>query len=550
VKETDVLGQLKELPPIIIDVDEIEKIPKHLRVNHVLKNYLRGGDTIAKTSLLKYFVNSVVGIVENINTNPVLSAYLGLFRAGMSILELNTIFNNIIRPIDNNIHIMNKGDIEVELVTSIFGGIDCYSHYEELEFEHNIIKDSIFDLNADICNKYNIKVIYREIIKTDHGNNKIIAIEYKSNKMAFIEEEMKGLYNSFKLITIFEKSVWKSSPDSRTIVINEMLSDLNDIMLSIFYDKIDTANNYVIIDEDGFHIKPKKHVEEKIFNVDYQGIVSSMGFCLDNGLRRGYLLVGCPGVGKSMTIHKMMNNFPQVPTFIVKNEMLDSARNISHVFKSVKSFKAILIIDDFDGLDVSSKNGITNQFLFQMDINGEFKGIIVGALNNPALVNYALMNRPGRFDEVHLMRIPSTIEEVEYVLKNAIEKNNVKSDLDNVNHELIVKFYEKCISNDFTHARISGIVEYCACHYEELNYETLSTSLDKLVEFSNNANLYFDGNKLRPKSENDIPKPSIANIGVDECTKYATIQASSSYYDNDVTVPVPCDGTPDISYRR
>lgn len=502
MKETDVLGQLKELPPIIIDVDEIEKIPKHLRVNHVLRNYLRGGDTIAKTSLLKYFVNSVVGIVENINTNPVLSAYLGLFRAGMSILELNTIFNNIIRPIDNNIHVMNRSDIEVELVTSIFGGIDCYSHYEELEFEYNIIKDSIFDLNAEMCNKYNIKVVYREAIKTDNGTSKIIAIEYKSNKMAFIEEEVKGLYYSFKLITLFEKSVWKSSTDNRSSVILNTLSELNTIMLELFYERIDTANNYVIIDESGFHIKPKKHIEEEIFNVDYDGIVTSMKHCLDRGLRRGYLLVGCPGVGKSMTIHKVINSFPDVPTFIVKNEMLDSARNISHVFKSIKAFRAILIIDDFDGLDVSDKNGITNQFLFQMDINGEYKGIIIGALNNPALVNYALMNRPGRFDEVHLMRIPSTPSEVEYVLKNAISKNNVKNNLDEVDNEKLIAFYYKCIDNEFTHARISGIVEYSSCHYDMLTYETLTESLNKLIEFSNNANLYFDGNTLKPKPEN------------------------------------------------
>lgn len=500
MKESDVLSQLKELPPIIIDREAIQDIPKHKRVNYVLSNYLKGGDTIAKTSLLKYFVNSIVGVVETINTNPALRLYFGLLKSGMSILELNTIFNNIVRPVDSsNKEYFRRDDIIRHLILDTFGKPNESIVYIDLGREYDLLKDYIFDIGEDICNKNNLKILLREVIATENSSKKIIAFEYEGRVVSIVEESYR-IYEDFirndELQVLINNNL--DSNDKNAIVTN-ICHQLNELVLEIFYAKINPEINYVVIDNTGYHILTKKDVNEQILNVDYNGLVKSMNYCLNNGMKRGYILVGCPGVGKSLTIHKLANHFKKVPTFIIKNERLTSASDVKRVFDMIRPFKAITVIDDFDGLDVEDKNYITNEFLYQMDINGDYCGIVIAAINDPSKVNYTLMNRPGRFDEVHLMKIPSEQSEVLYVLENTLIKHGSSVSslvMTPTDGELAKDFIKSCISNKFTHARISGVVEYCVCHFSEITLHALFESLHKLVEFGNNANLAFDGVEL------------------------------------------------------
>lgn len=500
MRESDVLSQLKELPPIIIDREVIQNIPKHKRVNYVLSNYLKGGDTIAKTSLLKYFVNSVVGVVETINTNPAMKLYFGLLKSGMSILELNTIFNNIVRPVDNsNKEYLRRDDVIRHLIHDTFSKPDESLVYMDLGREYDLLKDYIFDINEETCNKNNLKILLREEISTENSVKKVLVFEYEAHVVSIVEESYR-IYEDF--IRNHELNLLvnnKLESNDKNVIMTNICHKLNELVLEIFYAKINPEVNYVVIDNSGYHILTKKEVNEQILNVDYNGLVNSMEYCLNNGMKRGYILVGCPGVGKSLTIHKIANHFKKVPTFIIKNERLTSASDVKRVFDMIRPFKAVTVIDDFDGLNVEDKNYITNEFLYQMDINGDYCGIVIATINDPSKVNYTLMNRPGRFDEVHLMKIPSEQSEVLYVLENTLIKHgsSVNSLVLNPSDDGLAKdFINSCISNKFTHARISGVVEYSVCHFSKITLHSLFESLYKLVEFGNNANLAFDGVEL------------------------------------------------------
>lgn len=498
MKETDVLGQLKELPPIIIDNDELQNIPKHKRVNHVLTNYLKGGDTIAKTSLMKYFVNSVVGVVETINTNPVLKLYLNILKSGMSIFELNTIFNNIVRPVSNNRHSPSRRDVLKSVIIDNFGDENKLIHYFSISGEYDILKDYIFDISEKTCIENNIEILLRDSQSTEFTSRKIIIIKYDGD-VIILDEEKYMLYTESVTESSFGLMYNRDEEDECTSRSSSALHKLNNLAMKIFFEKINPVINYVVIDNDGYHIREKNIVEEKVININYDQVIKSMEYCISNGMKRGYMFIGCPGVGKSLTIHKIANHFKEIPTFIIKNEKLTSADDIKRAFDMVRPFKSIMVIDDFDGLDVEGKNYITNEFLYQMDINGGYCGIIIAAVNDPSKVNYTLVNRPGRFDEVHLMKIPENEKEVSYILASRLKKSGISLESLLLNEDDVVHYNELitlCIDNKFTHARISGIVEYALCHFDEITISNLIPSAMALIEFSENAKMSFNGSEL------------------------------------------------------
>ncbi|POW11224.1 hypothetical protein PSTT_05392 [Puccinia striiformis] len=183
-----------------------------------------------------------------------------------------------------------------------------------------------------------------------------------------------------------------------------------------------------------------------------------------NGLKRrsGLLLYGPPGTGKTLLAKAVATscglNFLSVKGPELLNMYIgESEANVRRVFERARGARPCVIF--FDELDsVAPKRGnqgdsggvmdrIVSQLLAELDgissgssnndnqqegtanSSGNGEVVVIGATNRPDLLDPALL-RPGRFDKLIYLGIPSTRDQKLEILKSLTRKFNLSSSFD------------------------------------------------------------------------------------------------------------------------
>jgi ATPase family associated with various cellular activities (AAA) len=132
--------------------------------------------------------------------------------------------------------------------------------------------------------------------------------------------------------------------------------------------------------------------------------------------RRGYLLYGPPGNGKSATI-RVMASHPHIrPYAIDLSDAEEKSASVLHQFgHAAMNAPALLILEDLDrAFPTEGKRTQERAVSFQTLLNcldgvGSQDGVIVVATaNDPTCLDAAILKRPGRFDRVVQFRNPDT----------------------------------------------------------------------------------------------------------------------------------------------
>ena len=132
-------------------------------------------------------------------------------------------------------------------------------------------------------------------------------------------------------------------------------------------------------------------------------IIESFGFTW----KRGVLLVGPPGTGKTMVCKAAAASLPDLPFLYVRS--LDGYNPIGQVFaRARKLAPCIVAFEDIDGL-ISAENRTV--FLNEMDGFASNEGLlIIASSNHPGKIDEALLKRPSRFDRVFHLGLPEKEE--------------------------------------------------------------------------------------------------------------------------------------------
>ncbi|MCG7853831.1 MAG: AAA family ATPase, partial [Methanosarcinaceae archaeon] len=137
---------------------------------------------------------------------------------------------------------------------------------------------------------------------------------------------------------------------------------------------------------------------------------------------KGVLLYGPPGTGKTMLAkaiaHESDSNFITAKgSDLLSKWYGESEKRIAEIFIRARQVApSIIFLDELDALapvrgsavgEPQVTERIVNQLLSEMDGLEELRGVVViGATNRPDIIDPALI-RPGRFDELILVPVPS-----------------------------------------------------------------------------------------------------------------------------------------------
>lgn len=172
---------------------------------------------------------------------------------------------------------------------------------------------------------------------------------------------------------------------------------------------------------------------------DFEGFFQSRDFYTRQGVpwKRGILMLGPPGNGKTHAIKAMVNRLAKPCIYVrsFRSERGTIHGNIGKVFhRARQAAPCVLVMEDLDTL-VDNKN--LSYFLNEMDDFAANQGILtVATTNHPEKLDVALLERPSRFDRKITFGLPAQPERREFLARsNARQEQDLQmseGDLDRI----------------------------------------------------------------------------------------------------------------------
>ena len=149
---------------------------------------------------------------------------------------------------------------------------------------------------------------------------------------------------------------------------------------------------------------------------------------------RGIILSGPPGTGKTM-MAKSLANQTQISTMLISAEMIYAKNQVKTAFELARKLSpTLMIIEDIDTAGTVSRrftdHPILGEYLQSMDGMEPNNGIvIVATTNHTENIDPAISDRPGRFDRIIEIPLPSQSQRKK-VLQNYLRKLDCEEDIE------------------------------------------------------------------------------------------------------------------------
>jgi hypothetical protein len=258
-----------------------------------------------------------------------------------------------------------------------------------------------------------------------------------------------------------------------------------------FMDHFDIENNVLNMKSYGLSYRPRHTNIEEVNQFDVDALATEIVKVLERGLKRGYVFVGVPGVGKSTIIRKLEEviSLKKYPFIYLDESCMYCEGEIKETFSNLRNIQPfIAVLEDADSCGLERKNSKLGVFLNEVDsVNRNLNGVIIMTVNDTSLVHYTVINRPGRFDEVVMVMPPRTNKEVFEVLLTQYNKRVKEGEyLKGVPFITYYSISKKLLGDirkkGYTQADICEVLDKALLINETISNESLTKAYKNLVK--------------------------------------------------------------------
>jgi len=261
----------------------------------------------------------------------------------------------------------------------------------------------------------------------------------------------------------------------------EKIKELRNAIFSEFIKYFDTSKNIIEMNAKGLQTRERLGFDYDVEQFDVSALKSEIEKSVAKGKKRGYIMVGPPGVGKSTVIIKIEKELPDIPIVYISSSGSVFREDIVNVFNFLRSISpCIAIFEDLDSFELSHKQDrIFGEFIEQMDALKHKECIIVIAtLNEPENVHSSLINRRGRFDKVFFVDYPKSASSILGVMDNRYRCETGK---ELPFKELKESSVKKMVKNQFSHADICEVIDHMIINDIEMTEANIDKSINEVI---------------------------------------------------------------------
>jgi hypothetical protein len=266
------------------------------------------------------------------------------------------------------------------------------------------------------------------------------------------------------------------------------ITELKGLVYRDFIGHFDVSNNVILLSANDLSTYPRQEIVEKPKQFSTSKLSSEIRKVLARKKKRGFVFVGIPGTGKSTIIHCLETTITEYPVVYLSSNCFVGPTVVRDTFKTIRYIQpCVVIIEDLDSCELKDKHQALGEFLEQIDdVDNSLNIVLLATVNDTSLVHYSLINRPGRFDEVIMVKTPQDIEEVHSILKCRYDKNR-KNDPDITEDFIPFKDTDKQLLKDiilkrFTQADVCELVEKSLLMDSTVTNDTIKNSILSLEE--------------------------------------------------------------------
>lgn len=337
--------------------------------------------------------------------------------------------------------------------------------------------ERIFDFNEDKDVEYN---------DSSDGGKVFLKFEWKSKKYIWGIQYRNSLLGP----QVTDARIYSNAVDD--IIVHDMNQDI----MKDYIKSFDIKRNSIILYPDSIETRPRCTKLHEINQFDIKKFKSEIRKILALKKKRAYAFVGLPGTGKTSIVMRLEKELTDVPFIYISSRCVNYEGAITHMFNMIRTLQpCVVVFEDLDSFDFGNKDSKLGVFLNEIDdVRGDLQAVFLATINDTNRVHYSLINRPGRFDKVILVKPPQRDEEVYSVMTTRFEKEVNKFYSDR-NKKIVTKadvsknFFSGVIENNLTQVDICEIVDSALLHHDVLENPVLIESLNSILLTKQNIKL-------------------------------------------------------------
>jgi hypothetical protein len=368
------------------------------------------------------------------------------------------------------------------------------------------IASTLSNLQDSVAKDFDVHVLYKETIEDVTKVQHLFVVEHHKQDRygVFIESKKSFMFDDVPLSCI--RVTYDAGMSRHHSAFDTFIGMLTPVVRANFLAGLHPEKHIIELEAFRTRVVPRKQSFAVMPNINLPEITRGIKYALEHHKRYVIALIGDPGLGKTEAIHTIVNEFLNVPAYIVTPDATSgtNASAVTAIFDAVSRVESIVVFDDFEGHDVLDKNEVTIEFMRQLSGASGFNGVALIVANDPTLIHPQIIDRIGRVDAVYMIGYLTEPDHIRCVIQQHFP------DLPELGDEYNTVF-AVMVERRFNISRMIGAVSFMQTHYTVCP-DGLTQAVDRMSDFQRIAGMRTRNGRLVELTPEELtadkkPKP-------------------------------------------